>query len=122
MLQAKIESAKSDADMLQEEVDRLKAEVTEWESDFRRQNGHKPTERDRSASAAERYASLDEVTHATNKLRAQVLALEALRRGDIPAPPKHEKQVIEIKETEVTTVEVRVVHSKYMNSDAVTDM
>ena len=48
------------------------------------------------------------MTHATNKLRAQVLALEALRRGDIPAPPKHEKQVIEIKETEVTTVEVRV--------------
>ena len=105
-IQAKIESAKKDAESLQEDMTSLKTELTDWESNFRREHGRAPVESDRTASAAELYASLEEVTHASNKLRAQVVALEALQRGDIPSPPKPEKEIIEIKETEVTTVEV----------------
>ena len=44
-----------------------------------------------------------------NKLTAQIAALEALKRGDIPPPPKVEREVIEIKETEVKTVEVGIM-------------
>ena len=40
------------------------------------------------------------------KLEAQVVALEAIKRGEIPPPPKVEKETITIKETEVKTVEV----------------
>ena len=105
-LQEKIEAISHDKVMMEEQQQDLEKDVKQWENTFRQQNGRAPADDDKTASAQERYESLDETTHLLNKLTAQVAALEALRRGDIPAPPVVQKETVEIKETEVTTVEV----------------
>ena len=92
---------------MQEQKQSLEADIAQWESDYKRQHGKAAAPDDRTDSARESYTSLEEATHMLNKLTAQVTALESLKRGDIPAPPAIEKEVIEIKETEVQTVEVR---------------
>ncbi|XP_071110400.1 uncharacterized protein [Haliotis cracherodii] len=105
------ESSKKTAEekaMMATEQARLEAEIKKYEADFRKKNGHPPTEKDKSDSDKEMYTQLEEVNTVVTSLDKKIETLEHVKAGNVPPPPEVAPTPVVIKDPEVKTVEVLV--------------
>ncbi|XP_067665807.1 uncharacterized protein [Haliotis asinina] len=105
------ESSKKTAEekaMMTTEQARLEAEIKKYEADFKKKNGHPPTEKDKSDSAKEIYTQMEEVNTLVTSLDRKIETLDHVKAGNIPPPPEVAPVPVVIKDPEVKTVEVMV--------------